>query len=104
MNAPVHETQAIPPVPHCAFVLPGMHALLAQQPFGQFAGPHVATHVRVTPLHDGVGLPGGCVQSVHSPPPGGPHALSWMPSVQVLPEQHPVVQVTEQAAGWQTPP
>jgi hypothetical protein len=76
---------------------------LKQQPFGHVAGPHVATHWRVMPLHDGVGLPGGCVQSTHCAPPGEPHALSWLPSTHVLPTQQPVAHVTAQAAGWLTP-
>lgn len=65
VKPPVQAAHAMPPVPHRSFAVPGWHALLKQQPFGQFAGPHVATHWRVSPLHEGVGLPGGCVQSVH---------------------------------------
>lgn len=83
--------------------VPGWQALLKQHPLGQVAGPHVATQVRVCPLHEGVGLPGGTVQSVHCAPPGGPHALSWLPSTQVFPTQQPPVHVAEHAGGWQTP-
>jgi hypothetical protein len=56
--------------------------------------------LRVSPLHAGVAV---FVQSMHSAPPGGPHALSCVPSTHVLPTQHPVVHVIEHDAGWQTP-
>jgi hypothetical protein len=101
VNGMLQVAHAMPPVPQAAFVLPLRHALFWQQPSAQLPTPHVSTHWRVTPLHEGAAP--FCVQSTQlSPLP--PQALSWMPAVHVLPKQHPVLHVIEQPAGWHVPP
>lgn len=95
----VQLVHAAPPEPHALFAKPGTQVFCAvQQPAPQFAGPHLSRHAR--PWQTWF----VCVQSLHCWPFVGPHALSWVPTTHVLPEQQPAQFAGPHTGVWHVPP
>lgn len=90
-----HGLHAAPFVPHAAGVVFVTHTLPAQQPFAQFAGPHVGGgwHVRSLGCPSGTQTRPWPVQFWHAKPPL-PHAVLSVPATQVVPTQQPPPQVS----------
>jgi hypothetical protein len=89
-----HARHARPPCPHMVASVPGMQVFPSQHP-RQFAGPHVCPPWHTPPAPHTWLSPAQFVHWV----PAAPHAVSWVPSVQRSPMQHPAQFAGPQGGG-----